>query len=380
LTLRAGPPLVLSGVPSALTEPNDAATDRVWVSLKKVGALMPQIGNGRALAGGEFVLMYSTTGAGGSFVDLGPSVPLDTIRYPAVGDPTAPAAGAVSPDRVCLSWGVRGGDGTAASVAEITNIYVVATSATPPAAPEPPADGEPPTGPPFGNLLLDLNVASLTGFVQDDLVEDWADDATADGAQSAFNAPGSPIPLQQLPLFYQEDAFGAGFDAVRITGADTGLVFPNPWEDSWTYYLVVRLVDSDDSGILLNTTGDAGSNFVIAAQSGGTFSAGVNRSAFDNNVLTTSSGYFDGNAHILRFVWRRAPGHWWLYVDGTLVLDNAVVSTALQNLVDYVILGGRIGGTAQLEAYLGRVLQYDTPHIGSTGDPVEAVLRTQFGL
>ena len=65
LTMRAGPPLELEEVPAALTEPAAAATDRIWLSLKKVEALFAQIGNGRALAGGEFALMYSLTGAGG---------------------------------------------------------------------------------------------------------------------------------------------------------------------------------------------------------------------------------------------------------------------------------------------------------------------------
>jgi hypothetical protein len=313
-------------------------------------------------------------------VDLGPSVPLDTIRYPAVGDPTAPAAGAVSPDRVCLSWGVRGGDGTAASVAEITNIYVVATSATPPAAPEPPDDGEPPTGPPFGNLLLDLNVASLTGFVQDDLVEDWADDATADGAQSAFNAPGSPYPYITFPPFYQEDAFGAGMDGVNINAADVGLIYPNPWIDSWTYYVVIKLLTPDDQGIVIHGNGGAASNFQILANAGGTLTAGVNQSVFDDNSRTTTQTYLDGQPHIFRLVWRRLPGHWWLYVDGVLVLDNTVVATTFQNLIAYCKIGGHVGYPNATHAYYGRVLQYDAPHIGSIGDPVEAALRTQFGL
>ena len=139
LTMRAGPPLVVTEVPSALDEVPDAETDRIWLSLRNVVFLFPQIGNGRALTGGEFVLLYSLTGAGGSFVDLGPTVPLDTVQYPAFGTPTAPDAGAVAPDRVCLSWGLRGGDGTEDSVAEIGNIYIVATTSdeTPEAPPAP---------------------------------------------------------------------------------------------------------------------------------------------------------------------------------------------------------------------------------------------------
>jgi hypothetical protein len=141
LTMRAGPPLVISEVPADLEEVPDAETDRIWLSLGNVVYLFPQIGNGRTLAGGEFVMLYSLTGAGGSFVDLGPAVPLDTVQYPAFSTPTAPAAPAIAADRVCLSWGLRGGDGTEDSVAEIGNIYVVATTSDEtPEPPEPPDD------------------------------------------------------------------------------------------------------------------------------------------------------------------------------------------------------------------------------------------------
>jgi hypothetical protein len=143
LTMRAGPPLVISEVPAVLEEVPDAETDRIWLSLQNVVFLFPQIGNGRTLTGGEFVLLYSTTGTGGSFVDLGPAIPLDTVQYPAFSTPTAPEAGAIAADRVCLSWGLRGGDGTDESVAEIGNIYVVATTSDEtPAAPPPPDDAD----------------------------------------------------------------------------------------------------------------------------------------------------------------------------------------------------------------------------------------------
>jgi hypothetical protein len=155
LTMRAGPPLVISEVPLVLEEVPDAETDRIWLSLGNVVYLFPQIGNGRTLAGGEFVMLYSLTGAGGSFVDLGPAVPLDSVQYPAFSTPTAPAAPAIAADRVCLSWGLRGGDGTDESVAEIGNIYVVATTSLETPDEPPPPDDADLSG--LGTIIWDLD-------------------------------------------------------------------------------------------------------------------------------------------------------------------------------------------------------------------------------
>lgn len=295
------------------------------------------------------------------------------------------------PIAICGDWGVGATDGdeglfqvvieavqdnaTAGGTTRTRPPYRIRTVPTPP-DPETPA--EPPT--PLGRLLLDLNRDSLVGFVQDDPVGAWADDATDDGAQDALNGPGSPYPYTQFPPVYQEDAFGAGQDGVAIVGSDVGLLYPNPWTDSWTYYLVFKLLSSDDRGVMLGSNGDAGSNFIIFANSDGSLRAGVNRSAFDENEVDTAGTYLDGQPHIARFVWRRNPGHWWLYVDGTLAAENNVVATTFQTLTTYGELGGRVGYTLAIAYYLGRLLLYDTPHIGTDGEAVESVLRTQFGL
>jgi hypothetical protein len=395
LTMRAGPPLVLTGVPATLTEPTAARTDRVWVSLSKVAALFPQIGNGAALVGGEFVLMYSLTGAAGSFVDLGPSIPLDTIRYPAFGDPTAPDAPAVAADRVCLSWGVRGGDGTVDALAEITNIYVVATSATPPVAPEPPEPPDVPTGEPWGNLILwldaqDTELAAL--FNDGDPMTFWPDRTDITGAATPY---GGLTPFFQLPGTYHTAGFdGGALPRVSLAGGTSAQGFSTavPTVDSCTFYFVADVTTGGGSQGAGGTTGNAPiivshsgnhSNGWVSVRTDGTIQAGVNAGSFGYPSAVGATDITDG-PHIIRFAWRRDAGSWFVFVDGAL--ECSVEGNALVNGINTwggiarFYYGGLYALSDGIQGDYGEVLCYDRAHITAGMNAIETALATKWGL
>jgi hypothetical protein len=390
LTMRAGPPLVLSGVPATLTEPDDAVTDRVWLSLRDVGALVLQGGSGRAaITGTQMQLMYSLTGAGGSFVALGPTMPLDVVRYPSIGDAGAVASGARSADRVCMTWGLEGGDG--ATVVEVSNIYVSpANAVAPPTAPEPP-DDEPPSGPPLGNIIHDLNAFSLMDVLGDgDEVNTWPDD----GPQGLDADVG--FSLETTPPHFRPTGFPGGLPCVRFgepfEGAYNGLGIPGQiTNDSFTTYFVLSNL-ALGSGVPSGIAGfwDGGDGYPkgkgITVLGSGIVGGTGGMGAFVNTHISFPTfenvqdtwGMLD--PHIYRFVYDRGASHWYLYVDGVLVADNECPGQFTESTFIWMNYNPSNPALDFCHVLWARELTYDKAHVGAGDTAVEQFLRTQWGL
>jgi hypothetical protein len=378
VTMRAGPPLVVTEVPAALTEPTAARTDRFYANLSKVGRMRGQVGNGTSAgAGVQLEYLYSLTN-GAIFAALGPVVDLSVARYPVPGE-FAEIAEAAQVDNVLISWGLSGGDGSTTE-AEVTNIYLEGVSSdAPPASPEPPS-GDLPEGPPLGTIIWDLNADA----------EAYADNASVTLAtdQSISNNDAEPeFAYSQGSPTFKTDGIGTGDPAYRCDGGTDGLTADLPTANDFTYYLVIGNVTgagttatdaSQNATLLEGWQFGQPASFNMSIRANGKLVVNVWSSIFDNTNTESTNAFGGAGPHLVRFVWDRLAATYYLYVDGNLETSRTGLNTSFLGSTNTVRLGKGLNASACAIDY-GRVLCYNAAHVGTMGDSVEAVLQARWG-
>jgi hypothetical protein len=299
------------------------------------------------------------------------------------------------PFAVCGNWGIGATDGDEGTIQITIEAvqdndgtgttkdrlpYRVRTVPTPDDASEPPIDED------LGDPILDLNAITLADLLDDgDPVTGWPDDSISGNDGGPYTSGG----IQSAPTFYASGFGGGALPRVNMNGGTQGVATNlTSSTASQTFYFVVAGLNGEGTegdagavnGPLAVSQGDAGSNYWVSLRGDGRLQSAVNTSAF---VPTGTLGAAVDNQpgpHIIRFVWNRLAGEWFLYVDG--VLDTDADSPAVSN--SWVLVSRMYWGNSSLFGNkivmdVGRILVYDEAHLGPGLTDVELALQAVWG-